>query len=653
MKSLGKILDVNLTDSRITISDLREELVEKFFGGRGLSVWFLYENIAQGVNPLGPENVLILSCGFLTGTAAPSSSRLHVGSKSPLTGLLGSSNVGGGFGAMLRSCGFQSILIRGRARRPVYLWIHDERAEIVEANLLWGLDTSETDSRLKRDLRDDKVGIMTIGPGGENLVLFASIISDRDHAAGRTGMGAVMGSKHLKAIVVRGGKGNATSDPSALSSVQDYIQRIKNSPLYQRYSTYGIAGSVKPADKMGVLGTRNYRNVRFEGTDRISGEKLYEYVTRPKSCHRCPVHCKAEIKIPHGKFSGTEGVRPEFETIMALGSKCGLNDTEALIYLSNLCNHLGIDTNSTGSVIAFAMDLYDRGILSLEDTRGIDLTWGNSEAMEKLIHQIARREGLGAILSQGVRRAAIIIGKGSERFAYHVKGLELPGSDPRGLMGTALGYAVSTRGADFSNVYALPECRWSPEKAEAEFGIREVADRFSTEGKGVLVRRSMIVCAAIDCLGICKVPALSIIGDFDLKNEAALTKSLSGEEFGYEDLFQIGERVLNLERLFDLRHGATSADDRIPDKFVQEPIDEGPGEGKKVEGLEATVKGFYRAMGWDEEGVPSQEKLESLGLSNVHWDLSEKTKRVTNFQRRRSKNAHRWRTNQHQPKVNR
>jgi len=618
MRPLGKILDVNLTEDKIGLSDLPEELVRRFLGGRGLTAWLLYENVAQGVNPLGPENVLILSCGFLTGTAAPSSSRLHVGSKSPLTGLLGSSNVGGGFGAKLRSCGFQSILIRGRARRPVYLWIHDERAEIVEANLLWGLDTSETDSRLKRDLGDDKVEIMTIGPGGENLVLFASIIGDREHAAGRTGMGAVMGSKQLKAIVVRGGKGKATSDPSALSSVQDYIQRIRNSPLFQRYSTYGIAGSVKPADKMGVLGTRNYRNVRFEGTDRISGEKLYEYVTRPKSCHRCSIHCKAEIKIPHGKFSGTEGVRPEFETIMALGSKCGLNDTEALIYLSNLCNHLGIDTNSTGSVIAFAMDLYDRGILTLADTGGIDLTWGNSEAMERLIRQIACREGLGAILSWGVREAARMIGRGSERFAYHVKGLELPGSDPRGLMGTALGYAVSTRGADFSNVYALPEYRWSPEKAEAEFGARQVADRFSTEGKGALVRRSMTVCAAIDCLGICKVPALSIIGDFDLQNESLLTEAMTGEKLTSEDLLRIGDRVINIERLFNLRHGATSDDDTIPDKFLTDSVEEGPGEGKKVEGLEGMVKEFYSAMGWDPEGVPSEEKLKQLGL----WDVN-------------------------------
>lgn len=623
MWPLGKLLDVNLTNGDINISDLPEELVRKFLGGRGLGAWLLYENVEHGTDPLTPENVLVLSCGLLTGSAAPASARLHVGSRSPLTGLLGSSNVGGQFGATLRTCGFQAITVRGRAERPVSLYIEEGRAKIFEAERLWGLDTWETESRLRNEMGSGEPEILAIGPAGENLVLFACIMTGRHNSAGRTGMGAVMGSKLLKTIVVLGKKEKIPiKDSPIASAVQDYIRQIRKSPLFQRYSTYGIAGSVKPADRMGVLATRNYRNVQFEHADEISGEKLHEHVTRTKGCYRCPVHCKAEIRIAGGRFAGTEGARPEYETIAALGSKCGLGSGEAILYLTNLCNRLGVDTISTGSVIAFAMDLYDRGILSLWDTGGNSLTWGNDAAMEKLIHQIVYREGLGNILSQGVLRAAKLIGKGSEKFAFHVKGLEMTASDPRGLMGTALGYAVCTRGADFTNVYALPESRWSPERAEAEFGTRKAADRFATEGKGVLVRRSMLVCAAIDCLGVCKVPALSIVGDFDLKSESLLTEAVTGEKLTSEDLLRVGERVINIERLFNLRHGATSEDDKIPEKFLTDPVGEGPGKGKKVEGLESMLKEFCSAMGWDSEGVPSEEKLNELGLRGVGFPKS-------------------------------
>lgn len=616
MGFLGKSLDVNLTDGKARISNLSEEMVRKFLGGRGLNGWLLYQNVGQSVDPLGPENVLIMSCGLLTGTAVPASSRFHVSSRSPLTGLLGSSNVGAGFGAEMRSSGFQCILIRGRAKRPVTLWIHDENGEIIDAGSLWGLDTWETQKRMKSDLGDENLKIMAIGQGGENLVLFACIMTERDHAAGRTGMGAVMGSKNLKAIVVRGQKKRVTMNQSSASVIKSYIRQIKNSPRFQKVSTYGSAADIRWTNEMGILATRNYRDAQFEGADKIDGENIQKYVTRLRSCYRCPVHCKADIRINKGKFKGTEGTRPEFEPIIALGSKCGLNDVEALLYLCDLCSRLGIDTLSTGSVIAFAMDLYDRGILTEEDTGGIDLTWGNDEAMEKLIHQIVRRKGFGGILSQGVRQAARIIGRGSEGFAYHVKGLELTGYDPRGLMGTALGYAVSSRGGDFTSVYATPEYRWSSEKAEKQLGTRQAADRFSVEGKAALIKRCMIASAVLDSLGICKVPALTLIGDFDLKNEAALTASLTGWAVDSEGLLDVGERIVNVERLFNLRNGADAGDDRISEKFIEQAIDKGPSEGHTVL-LEPMIKDFYRAMGWSASGYPSEEKLKALDLLGV------------------------------------
>jgi aldehyde:ferredoxin oxidoreductase len=364
---------------------------------------------------------------------------------------------------------------------------------------------------------------------------------------------------------------------------------------------------------MGILATRNYRDVQFEGADDIDGRTLKKYVSRTKGCYRCPVRCKADTVLTDGKFKDLQGTRPEFEAIIALGSKCGLKDTQALLYLCDLCSRLGIDSISTGSVIAFAMDLYDRGILTAKDTEGVDLTWGNHEAMETIMWQIVRRERLGGILSHGVQQAAWIIGQGSETFAYHTKGLELTGYDPRGLMGTALSYAVSSRGGDFTSVYATAEYLWPPEKAEREIGSRHAVDRFSPDGTATLIKRCMIVSAVLDSLGICKVPALTLIGDFNLKNEAALTSALTGWGVDAEYLLRCGERIVTVERLFNLRNGATGADDRLPDKFLEEAVTQGPTEGQTVR-LTPMLERFYRVMGWDEAGYPLEEKLASLNL---------------------------------------
>jgi aldehyde:ferredoxin oxidoreductase len=326
------------------------------------------------------------------------------------------------------------------------------------------------------------------------------------------------------------------------------------------------------------------------------------------------VHCKAEVEIPNGKYKGFKGSRPEYETVIDLGALCGLGDPEALFYLSNLCNKLGLDSISTGSVIAFAMDLFDRGILSREDTDGLDLAWGNADAMQEMMIGIAKREGLGDILAQGVRRAAKIIGKGAEKYAYHVKGVEIYGGDPRGMMGTALSYAISLRGGDFTSVYPVPEFRYSPEKAEKEFGTRAAVDFQATEGKGALVRKCLIVSAVIDSLGICKVPALTIMGDYDLEKEAALTRALIGLDISTPVLFKIGERIVNFQKLINLKLGVTAADDTLPDKFMHESIGEGPATGQKVHELASMVRAFYHSMGWDKQGIPTEAKLKELGI---------------------------------------
>ena len=613
---LGRRLDVNLSDNTIHASSLPERLVRTFFAGRGLNAWLLYQATGERTAPLGPENVLILSCGLLTGAGAPVSSRLHVSARSPLTGILGSSNVGGACAIGLHANGFQCLLIHGQAQRPVSLYIRDGGVEILDATCLWGQDTWETTEQLKRDLGNDRLCVMAIGPGGENLVPYACIMADRDHAAGRTGMGAVMGSKNLKAIVVETEKHPPVMASVARETVRSYLSAVKPSPRSQPVSTYGGTSDICWAHEKGILATRNYRETQFEGVERIDGRTLQTYVTRHKSCPRCPVHCKADVLISRGEFRGVGGTRPEFETIIALGSKCGLSHTEALLGLSNLCNRLGIDTVSTGSVIAFAMDLYDRGILKRETSDGLDLEWGNHRAMGTLIHQIVARKGLGGILSHGVGMAAPVIGRGAQRFAYHTKGLELTGYDPRALMGTALTYAVSTRGGDFTSVYPSAEYRWSSETAMKEIGVPEAVNAASPQGKGLLVRRAMIASAAIDALGLCKIPVLTLREGFDLKKEATLTKALTGWDIDADTLLHVGERIATVERLFNLRSGGSPEDDTLPQTFIEEPIGRGPTEGCHVV-LEPMLTDFYGAMGWNETGYPSEKKLNTLDLLDL------------------------------------
>ncbi|MGE5618813.1 MAG: aldehyde ferredoxin oxidoreductase family protein [Sphingomonadaceae bacterium] len=612
MTFLGKTLTVDLTNHHVSTAEYDDALADRFLAGRGANSHHLYQAIQAGTGALAPENLLVLSCGMLTGTEAPASSRLHVGARSPLTGLLGSSNVGGHFGAELRAAGVQSLLIKGQADGPVYLQITEDGASLLDASDLWGLDAWETQELLRQRSGGDHTRVMAIGPGGEALVRYGCIMTERGHAAGRTGMGAVMGSKRLKAIVVRG-RGTRPARPQAREAVRRYASAIRNAPRYPIYSKYSNTVYVSWADEAGILATRNYQRSRFEKSGQIDGQQIIKYVTRSKSCHRCPVHCKAELKIDDGPFAGTEGERPDIEPIVALGSKCGVDDVEAVLYLYNLCGRLGIDVISAASSLAFAMELTERGILTRADTDGLDLTWGNHRGMEAMLLKIARREGFGAVLAEGVAEAARLIGRGAESYAYHSKGLELTAYDPRGAMGTALGYAVSNRGGDFTSVYAVPEYRWEPEKGEEEFGTPLAVDRLSTEGKGLLVKRAMSVSAVLDSMGLCKVAALSVVGDFSLKAEAELASALSGRDFSPEGLLAIGERVVNMERLFNLRHGATTRDDRLPAHFLQDGLPDSPNQGSTVD-LEPMVRQFYAAMGWDEEGRPTPEKLRELGL---------------------------------------
>ena len=607
----GDLLDVDLSGGRCRRGPVDADTVGRLVGGRGFNVGYLFTHLPVGADPLGPDNLLVFSCGLLTGTRAPTASRLHINALSPLTGLIGSSNIGGYAGAWLRSTGAMSLVVSGRSAAPVYLFISDDAVTLHDATPYWGLDTVETQARLCAALGDDKLQILAIGPAGENGVRFACIASGRDHAAGRTGLGAVMGAKRLKAVVIKKGAIKPFDDRrrQAADAVQEYVAMIKASPEYAMFSRYGGAGYVKWADDMGLMGTRNYRQARFEHVDKVDGRRLLADKVRASGCYRCPVQCKAELKFSAGAAKGRRATRPEFEPMINLGAKCGLDDLQAIVRLDNLCTRLGLDSTSAGTAVAFAMDLFERGILTTADTDGMALHWGDADVMERLIRRVAAGEGLGRVLAQGVRRAAAAIGRGAEAYAAHVKGLELTAYHPAAILGSALGYAVSSRGGDYNNVYAAMEHRWSPEKGAAAFGSPDAVNLKKPSGKGRLVRRAVLVNIVIDSLGLCKVPALSLLGTFDLENEARLAAAITGLSISAADLFRIGDRIAAMERLFNLRHDPGMDADRLPAMFFQSSD---PTLTPAV--LQQMLLEFYAAMGWDAAGRPLDRTLAALDL---------------------------------------
>ncbi len=601
-----RLIEIDLTENSINQSLIPVEMITKFLGGRGLNSWFIQKKIPEGVKPYDPDNIIAMSCGLLTGSGAPSGVRMHMNTISPLTEILGSSNIGGDAGVRLRGNNIFSVLIKGKPKHPVYIEIKEGHAQILPADHLWGLDTWETDQQLNRETQADS-SIMCIGPAGENRCSFACIMSGNHHSAGRTGVGAVMGSKLLKAIVISGKRPVSKLNSLQKDFVKAYTKKIVDAPLYPIFSKLSNSGFVIPISDKGMLCTRNYREISFSEADKVDGSALYKYVKKANTCPKCPVHCKADIEITQGKYKGTKGARPDLEPIIALGPKCGMDDPEAVLYLHNLCNRLGMDVISAGSVAAFAMDLFAEGLLDLEKTDHIDLSWGNADGIEQVFLAIAQSRGIGKILKHGVKKAADLIGQGADQYAFTGKGLEYTGYDPRGMMGVALGYAVSSRGGDFCSVYNIPESRFSPERAVSEFGTRDAVDRFSLNGKAALIKRCMAVSAVIDSLGLCKVPALSLIGEFDLKNEAQLVTLLAQIPCDDRDLLTAGERIISLERCINIKFCPELLRDTISEKFLTQPVENGPAKGSTVN-LKPMLEEFYALMGWDENGVPSLQE---------------------------------------------
>ena len=596
----GKILKVNLTERRTDIERLDDKIARKFIGGKGLGAKILYDSMKPHVDPFSPENLLIFVSGPLTATLAPSSARSAVVTKSPLTGIFLDSQFGGFFGVEMKLAGFDCVVISGKAISPTYLWIHDDSIEFVDAEDLWGKGCLETERTLKERLGKN-VKVASIGPAGEHLVRYACITVDRCRQAGRGGAGAVMGSKNLKTIVVHGAGKIKYADLEGLrEAAKRTVKRIEAhhfTPLRRRY---GTPVWVAPVNEAALLPTRNFATGVFEGADNICGETMRnKIVTKDGACYNCSIACWKYSRLR--KYGIDEVVGPEYETIALLGSNCGVDSIEDIAYANLLCDDFGLDTISTGNLIGFAMECFKKRLIKKEDTGGLELRFGNADAEVKMVENIAYRKGLGDILAEGVKRAAETIGKGSESFAMHVKGLEFPGYDPRGAFGMALAYATSDRGACHQRAWTV----------NAEIRGR-LTPRYSTRGRAKFVKNAQDERAMCFSLVLCDFMPLKI------KHFTELLNTATGFNLTQDEYLKAGERIWNLTRLFNTREGITRKDDALPPRIMEEPLPDGVAKGQMItkKMLNEMLDEYYALRGWDENGVPTREKLKELDLAS-------------------------------------
>jgi aldehyde:ferredoxin oxidoreductase len=606
----GKILHLNLSNSKGHVEDLNEEWAQQFIGGSGIGAKFLYEMTDERTNPLGPENPLIFMTGPFAGTSVPLSGRHAVISRSPLTGIFGESDVGGTWGANLKKAGFDGIIITGKSEKPIYLWVCDGKWEIRNASHLWGKDTYEVDPILKAETHEKAV-VQAIGQAGENQVLLAAIMTDgKDgRAAGRCGMGAVMGSKNLKAVVVYGTGNVSVYASEAIKNLpKEFSAQInKNAESFRKY---GTAGGVSVFEAMGTLPLQNWKFVgRWEeSAAKINGFTIAETVLSGRYfCDACVLGCGRKVKIEKGPYAGVDGAGPEYETVALLGSNCLIDDLEALCFANELCNRFGLDTISTGAAIAFGMEAYEKGLIDREDTGGTELRWGSPEALIEMIKLIGQNKGLGKILGKGVKKASEELGRNSIEFAMHIKGLELPAHDPRGYNAGAVGFATSSRGA--CHLSGLSHIFERLLKAP-EIGIPEPMDRFQVEGKGILAAKTQNLMGMMDSLKLCK---FILFGGITLTHIVQWYRDVTGREMTIDEFMKTGERIFNLKRLYNVRLGISRKDDTLPFRSLTFKR-AGKGLTPHLPPLGEMLSEYYEYRGWSEDGIPTPEKLKELGL---------------------------------------
>jgi aldehyde:ferredoxin oxidoreductase len=613
----GKIGVVDLTQNKTSTIETEEDLIKLYLGGRGFVMKLLFDLIPDGADPLGEENVLVFAPGPLNGTLSPTGGRWMVGAKSPATGILVSGNGGGMWGAEIKWAGFDALVIKGRAKEPCYLMVSNDTIEILPARDLWGKDTWETEEIIQAHHSDPQIRVMSIGIAGENQVPMASVFSEKVHHGGRGGTGAVMGSKNLKAVAVRGTKGVDIADPKALIAEAAKINEIiKTESQYPIYSKFGSPRNTTGYAKLGGLTTRNGQSGTFEGFEKIEAQNFHDQTKLmgyTKCCFSCSMPCFHQHLVSEGKYTGVFGSGLQNSTIQCFGSKIGNDNPAALFAFHITANRYGLDEISAGLAIAFAMECYQRKIITSKDIDGIELEWGNDEAVMELLGQMARGEGLGKILGQGTQHAARKLGGGSEKFALQVKNLEISTVDPRVFPGWALGYAVASRGADHMRAFSTWEFGGSSEEDLMKImGSPTAGERSDTANKGRGVAFSEDIRAVTDCLQMCKTFSARKIGMPE--TIVGLLNAVTGRGWTEAQLLQIGERINNLERLFNLRNGMKPTDDTLPARVLEEPLPDGASKGMVVD-LEPLLDEYYHARDWSRDtGYPSPEKLNQLGL---------------------------------------
>ncbi len=609
----GRLLRVDLSTGCVEVNSLDEEVYETYIGGSGLAAWIISTEIPVQTPALSPDNLLVFTTGPYTGTPIPTSGRHSVAAKSPLTGIWGESDVGGTWGYALKRAGFDGIVITGASPSPVYLWIHNRTAEIRDASLLWGRDTYEVDV-LVREQTDEEASVSCIGPSGESLVKLSAIMHDgrNARAAGRCGLGAVMGYKKLKAIAVKGDEEPPIAAKNALMGA--IRQLVPNMVKHTKdLRGFGTSGSVEALEEIGDLPIKNWLQGRWQrGAERISGTAMKESIySGDYFCKTCVIGCGKEVKITQGRYAGVDGAAAEHETVGMLGALCLIDDLEAITFANDLCNRLGMDTISVGGAIAFAMEAFEKGLIDRNETKGVDLSWGNAEAMVEMVRRIGTRTGLlGRLLGEGVRIAAEGIGGRAWEFAMHVKGLELPAHDPRAFGSLALGYATSNRGACHLQAYSHPLEGWI---SMPELGYDVCADPHVDEGKGPLVAKMQNLMALFDSLKICK---FSIYGGIRAHHLVEFLTSVTGWDVDLSGFMKIGDRRFTLKRLFNCRCGIGRKDDTLPPRLLTSTKDEGASRGY-LPHLGRMLNEYYRYRGWDEEGIPTKRKLREVGLHEL------------------------------------
>ncbi|MEM1515457.1 MAG: aldehyde ferredoxin oxidoreductase family protein [Candidatus Bathyarchaeia archaeon] len=606
----GFLLFIDLTTGKVERRELRENIRNMFIGGKGFVAKLLYDLLPPNTDPFSPENPLIFAAGPLNGTIPPFGNKNIVGGKSPLTGLYMDSYFSGGFGAELKFAGYDALVIKGRSQRPVYIIIDDNETKILDATHVWGKTTYETYNILKKDHGDPTVKVVCIGPAGENMVRFACIDADIHRQAGRCGGGAIMGSKNLKAIVVRGsGEIEVAQVDKLIDLAKEFSEVLRKTPDASGYSEYGTSIAVSYANVEGLWPYKNWQDqVYDEAVNEYSGEEQKKRVwIKDRSGYGCTMLCEKVAMITRGPFAGKVVHGAEYETVAMLGANCGFSNLNALLQANLLCDLLGIDTISMGAVASFAMECYERGILTREDLGGLDLKFGNYDALNKLIEMVAYRKGIGKILAEGVRIASQKIGKGSEHYAIEIKGLETPAWGVRGAPAMALQYVTVDRGGCHQRGWPIvyETAGTGPEGQKIE--------RLSTEGKAACCKWDQDYTSAMGTLIQCDLTRFGV-------DPSYFTRALSyaiGYEVTFKDFMVIGERIWNLIRLINLREGLTrEMEEKLPTRFMEEPLPSGPAKGHYMskEELRKMLNEYYRIRGWDDKGEPRKEKLVELGL---------------------------------------